>query len=65
MSCTFLPETQDQFDFHDYDYVVDAIDTVTGKLAIIEKAKNEGLLLIRIDEIFIITLKVCEKRTIG
>lgn len=36
----FLPETQDQFDFHDYDYVVDAIDTVTGKLAIIEKAKE-------------------------
>ena len=35
----FLPETQDQFDFHEYDYVVDAIDTVTGKLAIIEKAK--------------------------
>lgn len=38
----FLPETQDQFDFSEYDYVVDAIDTVTGKLAIIEKAKNEG-----------------------
>ena len=38
----FLPETQDQFDFREYDYVVDAIDTVTGKLAIIEKAKNEG-----------------------
>ncbi|MBO7336595.1 MAG: tRNA threonylcarbamoyladenosine dehydratase [Lachnospiraceae bacterium] len=38
----FLPETQDQFDFHEYDYVVDAIDTVTGKLAIIEKAKAAG-----------------------
>ncbi|MCR5475564.1 MAG: tRNA threonylcarbamoyladenosine dehydratase [Lachnospiraceae bacterium] len=38
----FLPETQDQFDFAQYDYVVDAIDTVTGKLAIIEKAKKEG-----------------------
>ena len=37
----FLPETQDQFDFREYDYVVDAIDTVTGKLAIIEKAKEE------------------------
>ncbi len=35
----FLPETQELFDFRDYDYVVDAIDTVTGKLAIIEKAK--------------------------
>ena len=39
----FLPETQDQFDFHEYDYVVDAIDTVTGKLAIIEKAKAAGV----------------------
>ncbi len=39
----FLPDTQDQFDFHDYDYVVDAIDTVTGKLAIIEKAKKAGV----------------------
>ena len=36
----FLPDTQDQFDFCDYDYVVDAIDTVTGKLAIVEKAKE-------------------------
>ncbi len=39
----FLPETQDQFDFSEYDYVVDAIDTVTGKLAIIEKAKEAGV----------------------
>ena len=39
----FLPETQDQFDFHEYDYVVDAIDTVTGKLAIIVKAKEAGV----------------------
>ena len=39
----FLPETQDQFDFSQYDYVVDAIDTVTGKLAIIEKAKKAGV----------------------
>ncbi|MCR5179188.1 MAG: tRNA threonylcarbamoyladenosine dehydratase [Lachnospiraceae bacterium] len=39
----FLPETQDMFDFHDYDYVVDAIDTVTGKLAIIVKAKEAGV----------------------
>ena len=38
----FLPETQDQFDFHNYDYVIDAIDTVTGKLAIIEKAREAG-----------------------
>ncbi|MBP5384257.1 MAG: tRNA threonylcarbamoyladenosine dehydratase [Lachnospiraceae bacterium] len=39
----FLPDTQDRFDFHDYDYVVDAIDTVTGKLAIIEKAKDAAV----------------------
>ena len=39
----FLPETQDQFGFSQYDYVVDAIDTVTGKLAIIEKAKKAGV----------------------
>jgi len=35
----YLPDTQDQFDFSEYDYVVDAIDTVTGKLAIVENAK--------------------------
>lgn len=39
----FLPNTQDQFDFREYDYVIDAIDTVTGKLSIIEKAKNENV----------------------
>lgn len=39
----FLPETADQFDFSEYDYVVDAIDTVTGKLSIIEKAKEAGV----------------------
>ena len=39
----YLPATQDQFDFHDYDYVVDAIDTVSGKLAIIENAKKAGV----------------------
>ena len=39
----YLPDTQDLFDFCDYDYVVDAIDTVTGKLAIIENAKKAGV----------------------
>lgn len=38
-----LPENIDTFDFGKYDYVVDAIDTVSGKLAIIEKAYNEGI----------------------
>ena len=39
----YLPETQDQFDFREYDYVVDAIDTVPGKLAIVENAKKAGV----------------------
>ena len=38
----YLPETQDQFDFTQYDYVVDAIDTVKGKLALVEQAKAAG-----------------------
>lgn len=36
--CFYMPETADQFDFTQYDYVIDAIDTVTGKLAIIQNA---------------------------
>ena len=39
----YLPETADQFDFRAYDYVVDAIDTVTGKLGIIEQAREAGV----------------------
>lgn len=38
----YLPETADQFDFSQYDYVLDAIDTVTGKLALIAQAKAAG-----------------------
>jgi len=38
----FLPETREQFMFSDYDYVVDAIDTVAGKLALVETAKAAG-----------------------
>ena len=34
----YTPETADQFDFTKYDYIVDAIDTVTGKLALVERA---------------------------
>lgn len=39
----FMPETSADFDFSEYDYVVDAIDTVTGKLEIIMKAKAAGV----------------------
>ena len=38
----FLPDTADEFDFAQYDYVVDAIDTVTGKLLLAEKAYAAG-----------------------
>ena len=38
----YLPETEDEFDFHDYDYVIDAIDTVTGKLSLVRNANACG-----------------------
>ena len=41
--CFYLPETADQFDFTQYDYVVDAVDTVTAKLEIIMRAKEAGV----------------------
>ena len=34
----YMPNTADQFDFSQYDYVVDAIDTVTGKIQLVEQA---------------------------
>lgn len=40
--CFYLPETSSQFDFSDYDYVIDAVDTVTAKLDIIVQAKTAG-----------------------
>ena len=40
--CFYLPETASQFDFALYDYVVDAIDTVTGKIQLILQAKAAG-----------------------
>lgn len=42
----YLPETAGQFDFTEYDYVVDAIDTVTGKLMLAEQANRAGTPLI-------------------
>lgn len=38
----YMPETEDEFDFSEYDYIVDAIDTVTGKIAIIVNAEKCG-----------------------
>ena len=40
--CFYLPDTADQFDFTQYDYIVDCIDTVTGKLQLVERAVAAG-----------------------
>ena len=44
--CFFLPETSGSFEFEKYDYVVDAIDTVTGKIELVLKAKEAGVPII-------------------
>lgn len=41
--CFYLPDTADQFDFSKYDYVVDAIDTVKGKIGIVMQAKESNI----------------------
>lgn len=41
--CFYLPETADRFDFSQYDYIIDAIDTVTGKIQIIMQAEEAGV----------------------
>lgn len=45
-NCFFLPENADTFDFSKYSYVVDAVDTVTAKLTIIEAAKAANIPII-------------------
>ncbi len=44
--CFYLPETSGQFDFSQYTYVVDAVDTVTAKIDIIVKAQEAGVSVI-------------------
>ncbi len=41
--CFYLPETKDAFDFSQYDYVVDAVDTVTAKLALVMEAQAHNI----------------------
>ena len=41
--CFFLPETREQFNFSTYDYVIDAVDTVTAKLALVEACRDAGV----------------------
>ena len=40
--CFYLPETRDEFDFSSYSYIVDAVDTVTAKIALVMQAKETG-----------------------
>lgn len=44
--CFYLPETAGDFDFKEYDYIVDAVDTVTAKLELIMRAKEAGVPII-------------------
>ena len=42
-NCFFLPENADKFPFDKYDYIIDAVDTVTAKISIIMKANELGI----------------------
>ena len=42
-ACFFLPETAGQFDFSQYDYVIDAVDTVSAKIQLICQAREAGV----------------------
>ena len=44
--CFFLPENAAEFDFESYDYVVDAVDTVTAKLELVMKCKEKDVPII-------------------
>lgn len=44
--CFFLPENADQFAFDEYDYVVDAVDTVTAKIELVLKAQEKNIPII-------------------
>lgn len=44
--CFFLPENADEFPFEEYDYIVDAVDTVTAKIALVMKAQEKNVPII-------------------
>ncbi len=44
--CFFLPDTADRFDFSRYDYVLDAVDTLTAKLQLVRSATEAGVPII-------------------
>lgn len=41
--CFFLPENEDEFPFEEYDYIVDAVDTVTAKIGLVVKAEEKKI----------------------
>ena len=41
--CFFLPENKDEFQFEQYSYVIDAVDTVTAKIQLVVEAQNAGV----------------------
>lgn len=45
-NCFFLPGREDEFPWHEYDYIIDAVDNVTAKVALAVKAENEGIPII-------------------
>lgn len=45
-NCFFLPENADEFSYEDYDYMVDAVDTVTAKIALVMKAQEKHIPII-------------------
>ena len=51
--CFFDKENKDNYDFSKYDYIVDAIDTVTSKILLIEKAKKENVKIIGYSKVFL------------
>lgn len=44
--CFFLPENADEFPFEEYDYIVDAVDTVTAKIELVMKAQEKNIPII-------------------
>lgn len=45
-NCFYLPETKDEFDFSQYSYIVDAVDTVTAKIQLVVEAQEKNIPII-------------------
>lgn len=45
-NCFYLPKTKDEFDFSEYSYIVDAVDTVTAKIQLVVEAQEKGVPII-------------------